>query len=165
MKRIALIVATAIALVVLWSWWTSDRRRLAARLDEIEELFEKSRAEDQLTSFGKTRAIVELFAPGFVVLARPYEASITHRQQLAGIVQRYRDGSERIEISDSERRFEIDAERGVAESAALFAVAGGAGGGGERFRARIAWARIDGEWRIQEFEIVEVLEPGGRLGF
>lgn len=151
MKRIALIVATAIALVVLWSWWTSDRRRLAARLDEIEELFEKSRAEDQLTSFGKTRAIVELFAPGFVVLA--------------GIVQRYRDGSERIEISDSERRFEIDAERGVAESAALFAVAGGAGGGGERFRARIAWARIDGEWRIQEFEIVEVLEPGGRLGF
>jgi hypothetical protein len=163
-KRIFIAAALLVALVVFWSWWSSDRRRLAARLDEVVELFEKSRAEDQLTSFGKSRAIVELFAPGFVVLAKPYEGSITDRQQLAAIVQTYRDGSERIDISDSERSFEIDAARGVAESAALFAVSGGRGGG-DRFRARIAWARIDGTWRIQEFEIVEVLEPGGRLGF
>jgi hypothetical protein len=164
-KRLAIAAALLAALAALWVWWSSDRRRLAARLDQVVELFEKSRAEDQLTSFGKTRAIVELFAPGFVVLAKPYQGSITDRQQLAAIVQSYRDGSERIDISDSERSFEIDAARGVAESAALFAVSGGRGGGGERFRARIAWARIEGAWRIQEFEIVEVLEPGGRLGF
>lgn len=165
MKRVALAAVLLAALVALGLWWSSDRRRLAARLDEVVELFEKSDAEDQLTSFGRTRAIVELFAPGFVVLAEPYQASITDRQQLAAIVQSYRDGSERIDISDSDRSFEIDAARGIAESAALFAVSGGRGGGGERFRARIAWARTDGEWRIQEFEIVEVLEPGGRLGF
>jgi hypothetical protein len=164
-KRIAVAAALLVVLAALWSWWTSDRRRLAARLDQVVGLFEKSGAEDQLTSFGRTRAIVELFSPGFVVLAKPYQASITERQQLAAIVQSYRDGSDRIDVSDSDRSFEIDAARGIAESAALFAVSGGRGGGGERFRARIAWVRIDGEWRIQEFEIVEVLEPGGRLGF
>lgn len=165
MKRIAVAAALLVAAVAVWSWWSSDRRRLAARLDEVVELFEKSGPEDQLTSFGRTRAIVELFAPGFVVLAKPYEGTVTDRQQLAAIVQRYRDGSERIDVSDSERAFEIDAARGVAESAALFAISGGRGGGNERFRARVAWARIDGEWKIQELEILEVLEPGGRLGF
>ena len=125
MKRFAVAAALLVALVGFWSWWSSDRRRLAARLDEVVELFEKSRAEDQLTSFGRTRAIVELFSPGFVVLAKPYEGSITDRQQLAAIVQSYRDGSERIDISDSERSIEVDAARGVAESAALFAVSRG----------------------------------------
>lgn len=158
----ALVVAAAAG---AWAWWTSDRRRLNARLDEIEELFEKSGPEDQLTSFGRTRQIVAMFAPGFVASARPYEGTITDAQQLAAIVMRYRDGSERIGIGDRERTVEIDSARGTAATAATFVVTGtrGRGPGGETFRARIAWIRADGEWRIQEFEVLEVLE-GSLLG-
>lgn len=162
------LVAAALVLAVVagvWAWWTSDRRRLSARLDEIEALFEKDGAEDQLTSFGRTRQIVALFAPGFVASARPYEGTITDAQQLAAVVMRYRDGAERIEVGDSEREIELDATRGTAGTTAVFAVRGvrPGGPGSERFRARIAWIRTDGEWRIQEFEVLEVLE-GSLLG-
>jgi hypothetical protein len=79
---------------------------------------------------------------------------------------RYRDGAERIEVGDSERTIELDPARGTAGTTAVFAVRGErpGGPGGERFRARIAWVRVEGEWRIQEFEVLEVLE-GSLLGF
>ncbi|KAB2966398.1 MAG: hypothetical protein F9K18_05670 [Thermoanaerobaculia bacterium] len=165
-KRLVAAAVLVTALAGIWIWWTSDRRRLNARLDEIESLFEKSGPEDQLTSFGRTRQIVAMFAPGFVASARPYEGAITDSQQLAAIVMRYRDGSERIEIGDREREVAIDSPRGTAETTAVFAVKGSRGGGpgGETFRARIAWMRTDGVWKVQEFEVLEVLE-GSLLGF
>lgn len=159
MKRlVAALLVLALALAA-WAWWTSDRRRLAARLATIQEWFEKSGPEDQLTSFDRTRRIVEAFAPNFVVLARPYEATITDRQQLAAIVQRYRDGAAAIRVDAAEREFRIDRALDSAETAARFAVAEGALGRGERFRARIVWVRDQGEWWIREFEITEVLTP------
>jgi hypothetical protein len=165
-KRLVVVAVLAVALIVLWSWWRSDRRRISARLDEIESLLDKSGAEDQLTAFGRTRRIVAAFAPGFVVLARPYEGSISDAQQLAAVIQRYRESSSRIEVGDSGRDTAIDSARGTAETTAVFRLAGerGSGPGTERFRARIAWVKSDGEWRIQEFEILEVLERGGLLG-
>lgn len=165
-KRLVAAAVVVAALAGTWIWWTSDRRRLNARLDEIESLFGKSGPEDQLTSFGRTRQIVAMFAPGFVASARPYEGTITDAQQLAAIVMRYRDGSQRIEIRDRERAIAVDAARGTAETGAVFVVTGvrGGGPGGERFRARIAWIRVEGAWMVQEFEVLEVLE-GSLLGF
>ena len=37
----------------------------------------------------------------------------------------------------------------------------GGGPGRERFRVRVAWREDEGIWRIQELEIVEVLEDRG----
>jgi hypothetical protein len=153
----------AAVLIAGWVWWSSDARRLGARLAELEAAFEKDGPEDQLASFGKTRRIVELFAPGFLILARPYEGSISDRQQLAAIVQRYRDSARTIDVSSGSRETEVHSERGTAETTAVFSISGDRGGGGpggERFRARIAWSRAEGEWRIQEVEILEVLERG-----
>jgi hypothetical protein len=166
-KRLLAGLAGIVALAALWSWWASDRRRISARLDEVESLFDKSGPEDQLTAFGRTRHIVAAFAPGFVVQARPYEGSISDLQQLAGVVQGYRESSSRIDVHDSGRATTVDSKRGTAETTTVFALAGdrGAGPGTERFRARIAWVELDGEWKIQEFEILEVLERGGMLGF
>ena len=160
MRRLAPAIGILAVLAGAWLWWSSDERRLARRLDELVREFEKEAPEDQLTSFGHTRRIVGMFAPGFLVLARPYEGSVSDLQQLAAIVQRYRDSSERIEIDDARREIAIDAARGTAESSALFAISGARGGAGERFRARIAWVRLDGVWMIQEVEILEVLERG-----
>ncbi len=153
MQRLVAALVVAVLAITGWAWWSSDRRRLAARLDEIRSWLEKSGPEDQLTSFGNTRRIVEAFAPGFVVLARPYEATITDRQQLAAVVQRYRDGADTIRIGATGREFRVDPTTGTAESSAHFAVSGQGLAGGDRFDARIAWVRIDGEWQIREFEI------------
>ena len=160
MRRLVAALGVLALLVGGWLWWSSDERRLARRLEEMERLFEKQGSEDQLSSFGRTRRIVQMFAPGFLVMARPYEGSVSDLQQLAAIVQRYRDSSERIEIDAARREISIDSARGTAESSADFAVSGGSGGRGERFRARIAWVRLDGVWMIQEVEILEVLERG-----
>ena len=86
----------------------------------------------------------------------------TFKLPLAAIVLRYRESSTRIEIGDAERELAIDGARGTAETTALFVLSGDRGGGPgrERFRARLAWVRIDGDWKIQEFEILEVLERG-----
>jgi hypothetical protein len=156
-------LAAAAILVGGWLWWSSDARRVGARLAELQAAFEKDGPEDQLTSFGKTRRIVELFAPGFLILARPYEGSISDRQQLAAVVQRYRDSARTIDVASGSRETEVDSARGTAETTAVFSISGdrgGGGSGGERFRARIAWSRTEGEWRIQQIEILEVLERG-----
>ncbi len=167
MKRILVVGVLGAGLIGAWLWWSSDVRKLERRLSEIEELFGKSGPEDQLTAFGKTRQIVGLFAPGFVVLARPYQGSIADTAQLAAVIQSYRSSAGRIDVASGERSTEIDSERGTAETRATFAVSGerGGGPGGDRFRARIAWVKLEGEWRIQEFEILEIVERGGMLGF
>ena len=120
-RPLALVTVVAVA-VGAWMWWTSDRRRLSARIDEMTSLFEKSGPEDQLTAFGRTRQIVGLFAPGFVILARPYEGTLTDRQQLAAVVQRYREGRSTIDVADAERSIEIDSGRGTAETSAVFSL-------------------------------------------
>lgn len=114
-----------------------------------------------MTAFGKVRDVVALFAPGFAISARPYEGTITDAQQLAGIVHRYRDRASRIAVSDSDREIERFENR-TAEMTAVVQVDGDRGGPGrERFRVRVAWREDDGVWRVQELEIVEVLEDRG----
>jgi hypothetical protein len=162
-RRWVVLVLVAAVAAAAFVWWRSDRRRLVARWTEAQELIEKSGPEGQLDAFARVRGVVGLFAPGFVVFARPYEGTISDAQQLAAILHAYRDSAERIEISDSERRIELHPERGTADLEATVDVIGLRGGspGRERFRVRVAWREDGGVWRIQELEIVEVLETTG----
>jgi len=163
-KRVVAALVVVVAAWAAWSWWRSDERRIAARWRGALDAFEKRGPEDQLTSFGKVRDVVALFAPGFAISARPYEGTITDTQQLAGIVHRYRDGAARISVSDADRDIELFENR-TAEMTAVVQIDGDRGGGPgrERFRVRVAWREDDGVWRVQELEIVEVLEDRGLL--
>lgn len=162
MKRLLLLLLIAGLALWGWRWWHSDERRILARWQEAQELFEKSGPEDQLTAFGRVRSITELFAPGFVVSARPYEGTIAGAQELAAIVHRYRDGARTIEIADGERELELY-DNATALLTATVRVAGerAGGPGRERFRVRVAWRGDEGIWRISELEILEVLEDPG----
>lgn len=159
------VVLAVLAAVVLggWLWWGSDRRRIHARFDQVEQLFAKGGAESQLDAFARVRGIVGHFAPGFVVMARPYEGTITDAQQLAGIVASYRGSSERITVTDAGRQLELRPENATAELTTTVTVDGVRGGapGRERFRVRVAWRKDEGAWRIQELEILEVLDTSG----
>lgn len=161
MKRIVVALVVIVTVWAAWGWWRSDERRIASRWRGALDAFEKSGPEDPLTAFGKVRDVVALFAPGFAISARPYEGTITDAQQLAGIVHRYRDRASRIAVSDSDREIERFENR-TAEMTAVVQVDGDRGGPGrERFRVRVAWREDDGVWRVQELEIVEVLEDRG----
>ncbi len=163
MRRVVVLAVLAAVIVGGWLWWGSDRRRIHARFDEVEQLFAKSGAESQLDAFARVRGIVGHFAPGFVVMARPYEETITDAQQLAGIVASYRGSSERITVTDAGRQLELRPENATAELTTTVTVDGvrGGGPGRERFRVRVAWRKDEGAWRIQEFEILEVLDTSG----
>jgi len=163
MRRAIVLAVLAAGLAGGWLWWGSDRRRVSARFDEAMALFEKSGPEGQLDAVARVRGIVGLFAPGFVAMARPYEGTITDSAQLAAIVASYRGSAERIAVADSGRELVLRPENGTADLTTTVTVDGVRGGvpGRERFRARVAWRRDDGIWRIQEFEILEVLDTSG----
>ena len=163
MCRILVFGLLVAVLAAGWLWWGSDRRRIHARFDRAEELFAKSGEESQLDAFARVRGIVALFAPGFVVMARPYEGTVTDAQQLAGLVASYRGSAQRIAVGDSGRELVLRAANGTAELTTTVTVDGvrGGGPGRERFRVRVAWRKDDGDWRIQELEILEVLDSSG----
>jgi hypothetical protein len=164
LRLLAVALAARVAFLV-WRWWGSDERRLWSRLGELESAFAKSGEERQLAAVVRAKAVLDLFAPEFRISAAPYEGSIEDREQLAGIVYRYREGATRIAVADGERGLEIR-PNGTAEMRCVITVRGdGAQGPGvERFRARVAWRRDDGVWTISEVEILERLESSG-LGF
>jgi hypothetical protein len=154
--------AVAVALLLAWRWLRSDERRIHRELDEMLAAVEKSGPESALDRLGHARSFAGKFAASFVVLAKPYEGTITDRQQLMGLVDTYR------EMSSSVRARAVDRELTLRpnDTADLYAVieldgAYGSGPGRERFRARFSWVEEKGDWRIAEAEILERLESSG----
>ncbi|MBP9145051.1 MAG: nuclear transport factor 2 family protein [Thermoanaerobaculia bacterium] len=160
--RLVALLALVGALVALGLWWTSDRRRIVAQFEALQEELGKSGEEGTFDRLGHARGVSEIFADGFVILAEPYEGTIADRQQLMAIVDRYRASAERITVSDSEVEVELR-PNATAEMTAVVEVIGlrPGGPGRERLRIRVAWREDDGVWRIQELEVLEVLDSSG----
>ncbi len=166
MKRWIAIGALLAAGVGIWLWWGSDRRRIDRRLARLERVCEKSGSEGEgaLDLIGRGEAILDAFAPGFVVTAHPYEGTLTDGRQLVGAIETYRRRCERVRVHDGEEKLTIS-DHGTAEMDVLFAVdcrrGGGPSGSGARFRAHLFWVDTDQGWKIRDFEIVKVLEDRG----
>jgi hypothetical protein len=161
-KRLIALGAVALALVAGYLWLRSDQRRIFKALERLESACEKEGPDSPMSLLTRNQAIVGAFAPGFLAVAEPDQGSFTDAQELARAIHVYRASSKRIEVDDSERRLEIGRD-GTAEMETLFRVAGesGSGPGVERFRARLFWVEHEGEWKIREFRVVEVVERGG----
>lgn len=160
--RLLALAAVAAILVALALWWTSDRRRIVAQFEALQGAIEKRGGEGALDRLAHAREVSECFADGFVLLAQPYEGTITDRQQLMGIVDRYRGSAESIAVSDSEVEVTLRENATADLTAVVEAVGQRPGGPGrERLRLRIAWREDDGVWRIQELEVLEVLDSSG----
>jgi hypothetical protein len=160
--RLLLLAALVAAGVAIALWWGSDRRRILARFEVLQGAIEKSGPEGALDRLGHARAVSDLFADGFVILAQPYEGTIADRQQLMGVVDRYRGSAETIAVSDSDVVLALRPNATADMTAVVEAVGLRPGGPGrERLRLRVAWREDEGEWRIQELEVVEVLDSSG----
>jgi hypothetical protein len=158
------LAALILAGLALWSWSRSDERRIVRALERLERACEKQGPDGPLALFQRTQTILDGFAPGFQVLARPYAGSISDARQLAGVIHRYRALSQRVRIGHSDLDIVLRENR-TAEMTAVFQADGdrGAGPGRERFRARLFWVEHAGEWKIREFDILEVLDRSGRV--
>lgn len=160
--RLVTLSALVAVIVGFVLWWTSDRRRIAAQFEALQNAIEKAGSEGTLDRVSHARAASDLFAEGFVILAQPYEGTIEDRQQLMAIVDRYRESAERIVVSDSEVEVELRPNATAELTAVVEAVGARPGGPGrERLRIRVAWREDEGVWRIQELEVLEVLDSSG----
>ncbi len=160
--RILAVVALAAALLAIFRWWTSDRRRILGRFEALQVAIEKGGSEGALDRLAHAREVTQFFADGFVILAQPYEGTVSDRQQLMGIVDRYRASAETIAVSDSEVELTLR-PNATGEMTAVVEAFGirPQGPGRERLRLRVAWREDDGQWRIQELEVLEVLDTSG----
>jgi hypothetical protein len=145
--------------------YRSDRRVIFRQLKSLTALLEKGGAEPPLASWGVAREVASLFAPGFLVSAPPYEGRLTDPQQLAAAVHRLRDAAVRIEVTVGSRELEVRAngtsELHFVSSVILHRPQGVAH---ESYRVRTQWQKDEGRWRINELELLEVLEGRGLLG-
>lgn len=160
--RILGLVLLAALLAALFLWWTSDRRRILAAFEELQRQLEKAGHEGTLDRLAHARGVAAVFADGFLILAEPYEGSIADRQQLMAVVDRYRESAERIAVSASEVEVTLR-PNATAELTAVVEAVGlrRDGPGRERLRLRLAWRKDDGVWRIQELEVLAVLDSSG----
>lgn len=162
--RLVALLALAAILAGLFFWWRSDRRRIVAQFETLQDELEKRGEEGTIDRLGHARGVSEIFAEGFVILAQPYEGTIADRQQLMAVVDRYRASAERITVSDSEVDIQLRPNATADMAAVVEAVGLRPGGPGrERLRIRVAWREDDGVWRIQELEVLEVLDSSGLL--
>jgi hypothetical protein len=122
----------------------------------------KTGEEDQLTSFGKVRDVVGLFAAGFLVTAQPYEGSISDRQELAAVIHGYRSSQARLKLTHGGLSLSIDRARGTAEMGLVVTAVFDRGDGPQQqqFRFRLGWMKDGGKWFVHDCELLEA--SGGR---
>lgn len=164
MRRLVVVAGVLAVAIAVSVWWRSDERRIGRALDRLERACEKDGPDGALELLSRTATIIDAFAPGLLISAAPYEGSIRDARELAGLVHRYRGTAEQVRISDRERELRVS-PGGTAEMSAVFAIDGTRGGspGRESFRARLFWVEVEGEWKIREVEVIEVLDRGGTI--
>ena len=164
--RVAVAVAVLAGAWLLWSWWSSPQRQLYRRLDALAGQMEKSGDESALVGAATARGVLDFFAPGFLVRARPYEGELRDPQELAGAVMRLRGGARRLAIAISDRRLNLGPGGRSCELlyVATVTLDRGNGPARESWRVRSLWIDDGGEWRISELELLAPVEGSGLLG-
>jgi len=166
--RLAVLAALVLAVFIGWRWWNSTERRIYRRLDALASRLEKHGGESALGGAATAHGVLDFFAPGFIVRARPYEDELRDPQVLMGAVMRFRGGAQRIAVDISDRHLTLGPGERSGELVYVAAVTldRGAGSGRESWRVRSLWIEDDGEWKISELELVQRVEgSGGVLGF
>jgi len=168
MDRRRLVALAVIAVLVAWLAvrWMDPARAIHRRLDQLESLLSKEGREEQIATFGVARQVAKLFAPGFVVLAAPYEGQISGQQQLVGAVHRYRTTGDRMVAVIDQREIEVRENRtAISTFRATVTMTIGDRTGRDSFRVLVQWQDDDGEWLINRLEVVEVIEQGASQWF
>ena len=166
--RLAVLAVVVAAAWLGWSWWRSPERRIYRRLDALMDQLEKSGDESALAGAATAQGVLDFFAPGFIVRARPYEGGLSSQQELAGAVMRFRGAARSVTINVSDRSLTLGPGERSCELTFVAAVAmdRGTGPGRESWRVRSLWIEDDGEWRISELELLDRVEGAGNpLGF
>ena len=162
MSRRTLLIGLAmlLALGAWWYWRDTPSRQIARRLDEMQELIEKSGPESAVDSLATARAITLLFAPHFEVRATQLGFGTRDRRQLAGYIHGHRSTAASIgmRISAGNLSFLPEHGRTTQEVTFHFTTGGPLGSGSERYRVQVNWLEGDDGWLIDFMDLLEISE-------
>ena len=165
---------TSVGLVVLliggWlavRWWVSPERQVNSNIKEIQQLVSKTPGESDLVALGKARRISEMFADNFEFRAEGFDFYTRDRQRLAAGAHQYRSFSQAIAMRVREKELTVDSEHRRASTylTADFVTKARDITGREAYRFRSDWVEQGGEWKIDDVELVEILEEPTRAWF
>ena len=121
----------------LFSQLGGEERRIAKRLERLEELVEKDGAENDLVAANKARNVGLLFARDFEIdLKGRARGTVTERQRIAQVMLRYRSAPSRIELDFSDVDIELGEGARSAEMSAVAAASATTGGDTRSRRVR-----------------------------
>lgn len=153
-----LVVAFA---VWLYGQFNSDERRLRNRLDDLVELVEKDAPESDLVAANKGRQLGNLLSRDFEINLLPFNRQLRDRAELGRAMVGYRRSAERIAVTFRDVEIELQSA-GIkrAQMAAVAAVRGTVDGQrrSASYRFAFGWVEENGVWRIEQAELVEVIE-------
>lgn len=159
--RFVYVLYVVLALAVLaWGYRLLDNeeRRLLKRLDELAELLAKEGAESDLVAANKGRLVGNFFSRDFEVHLIPFGQRLADRARLGQVVMGYRREAKTVRVTFSDSQVEISGE--TAEMQVRAAVSGDVDGQSRRetYRFYFRWLQEDGVWRIEQADLLEVVE-------
>jgi hypothetical protein len=161
LKKIALILAVLIAVVVAWTWWHGDARRIGRRLEVLTEAVEKSPGEGQLAAAFRAEEVGRLFADPFEFRARQFDFETRDRRTLIRAVALYRQRSDRIVSRILDKRLDIDSPGRKATMVFTVRFAGGWLSGNDAYRFQLNWVEQGSDWKIEYVDLLEIVPATG----
>lgn len=139
-----------------WRLWNTDARVIERRLAKLEKLAGKSVAETQFQAAGKARAIADLFAADFELIAEPESYATSNRQDLIRGVVAYRSRSRTLVIDTLRKELFVDpgGASAVHYGYVRFVTDLGDLVGSEVYPVRIEWTPEGGAWKVKKLEVL-----------
>ena len=153
---LGLAVATGVVMFVVPRLRASEEARVAARLAELAETVSKTGDESVIVSATRARKAVGFFTPTF--LAEPGDPfpRLESADEFTAALASIRGSLDRLRVKVAKREIAVDGDRADVHLVLEATYSGGfEGRGNERRTFDVGMKKHDGEWKIDEFVIVE----------
>ena len=157
------LIYIALALLLAGAGWYyhagRDGRRIHRRLNQLTQLVEKEAGQSPLRGISKARAIGGYFTDEAVVQLYPIVPDPIRQSDLAPVLHYAHNQADRLSVRISDRRLDIDRERGTARLRFTARGTVHTGGGSQSMvhEFELDWVKRDREWYIEKAAVVQAI--------
>lgn len=155
-KWLAAVVLLGLGAVAFWLW-NDDARRIERRYGKLQKLAGKSLAETQLEGAGRARAMADLFAAEFELIAEPENYATSNRQDLIRAVMSYRSRARTLAVDVLRQELFVDAggASAILYAHVRFVADFGDLAGSDIYPVRVEWVEEGRDWKVKKLEILQ----------
>ncbi|MEM8962205.1 MAG: nuclear transport factor 2 family protein [Acidobacteriota bacterium] len=156
-----LLFAIVAAALLVWALgtFTGEEGKVRRQLDRLGTVISKSQGENALATVDKASQLIQLFSDDLTVDLGPYNQVIADQRQLTRAYAGFRQSREDIRVGFSDTQIELGDPLPTASMTTTATLsASGDGGGRGVYRLALRWRKVEGDWRIEHLEILEVLD-------